>query len=332
MFAHPSLTDRLLLHSQDHMEDAFIMDALFFINTAMQTTSDGSFSHSPDMPLPESIAFKFNVSLRQMKEDIRYVYVRVPKNTLTAIERDHVKNQCPENSPITLKLLVKINTTEDSHGVYTLLSKAELRRSEIGEKRQIEFSGIREQFKDWLENQIAAPKPHDFTELRLIIGEGCYDRLTPKQLGFSTNSSAYIVMFSKSDDSDEIIIKAGLAELAAELTASRHTRSVGDGSNHIDEDLAGERINGSNTTLDSDSIAFNISRYHLYSCRRYSHTVSYCIIGYCSEACSVFFIPTLCLFPFGVGLDSAHTHMNIIATRTVFEWHASKTSLCLAIC
>ena len=188
--------------------------------------------------------------------------------SLTVDQLEGIKNQCTDSADVPLNLLVKVNTTENSRGVFSLLSTAVLSESEIGQEKQIEFRGITEQFRDWLK-ETKATKMYEFTETRIIVGGSCYNSVTPADLGISpnTSSSAYIVAFSKSDDSEEAVIKAGLAELAAEATANRRRRNADD-SQASSEDNSGLQ-------QDSEtSLQFNASLYHLHPCTKYSHTVS----------------------------------------------------------
>ena len=240
------------------------------------------FSHSPHHALlPASLTYNFNVSLRKTREDIRYAYARIPKLSLEEKELEHVKEQC--NGPISLQLLAKTHTncTDNSNDVFTLLSSARLGQHSVGQSLQVEFTGFTEQFKHW---QKEGSRQGDIIEMRLIIGgtDSCYDTLTPQELGFRPNTSGYIVVFSKSDDSEEAIIKAGLAELAAEATASRQRRSVGgdevvEGGEETPTDATVDHRrpeDAENTTRLSSHDTFNASHYHLHTCRRYSHTVS----------------------------------------------------------
>ena len=240
------------------------------------------FSHSPHHALlPASLTYNFNVSLRKTREDIRYAYARIPKLSLEEKELEHVKEQC--NGPISLQLLAKTHTnrTDNSNDVFTLLSSARLGQHAVGQSLQVEFTGFTEQFKHW---QKEGSRQGDIIEMRLIIGGtvSCYDTLTPQELGFRPNTSGYIVVFSKSDDSEEAIIKAGLAELAAEATASRQRRSVGgdevvEGGEETPTDATVDHRrpeDAENTTRLSSHDIFNASHYHLHTCRRYSHTVS----------------------------------------------------------
>ena len=233
----------------------------------MQSSGSGVFSHSSeDTPLPASLSLTFNVSiLRRVKEDVRYAYIRVPKMSLTVDQLDEIKNLCPDGTDIPLNLLVKVNTTDSSHGVFTLLSTAVLRENEIGRKKHIEFRGITEEFRGWLKES-KTTKMYAFTETRIIVGGNCYNSVTPADLGISPNASsgAYIVTFSKSDDSEEAIIKAGLSELAAEATVNRQRRNAED-----------NQASMSGMAQDPEpSLQFNASVYHLHPCTRYSHTVS----------------------------------------------------------
>ena len=244
---------------------------------AVPTTSEGVFSYSPQhSSIPASLTYNFNISLRRIKEDVRYAYARIPKQPLSKKTLERVKEQC--NGPISLQLLLRVhsNQTEaSSQNVFTLLSRARLQANEIGRSLQVEFSDITEQFKQWQKEESASARQGDIVEMRLIIGGtgSCYNTLTPQELGFRSNTSAYVVVFSKSDDSKEALIKAGLAELAAEATASRQRRNAGEGSIE-GEGTSSEGQDGNVTRLNNHA-AFNISHYHLRSCRRYSHTVSH---------------------------------------------------------
>jgi hypothetical protein len=236
--------------------------------SAAQSTTEAVFSHSPHQsPLPPSLSLHFNVSMRRVKEDIRYVYTRIPKQALSEKELESVKEQC--TGPVSLQLLVKINSSQvgSSLDAFSLLSTARLQPGEIGRKQQVEFSGVTEEFRQWQKEDAESTRQGDMVEMRLIIGgngESCYDELTPQHLGFRPNTNSYIVVFSKSDDSEEAIIKAGLAELAAEATASRQRRS--------DETTTDATVT-EETGSENGTRPFNISSYHLSSCRRYSHTV-----------------------------------------------------------
>lgn len=243
-----------------------LTDRSFFVYTATQTTSDAVFSHAPHH-LPSSLTYNFNVSIRRVKEDVRYAYVRIPKLSLPLKTFERVKEQC--NGPISLQLLVRVHSNEtDStpRNVFTLLSSARLTHHNISRSLQVEFSDITQPFKQWQKES----RHSDIVEMRLIIGGSgsCYNTLTPEDLGFRANTSAYIVVFSKSDDSQEALIKAGLTELAAEATASRQRRNAVDGAN---TETDTPRVTGGNNNTHSQE--FNSTIYHLLSCRRYSHTV-----------------------------------------------------------
>ena len=202
---------------------------------------------------------------------MRYVYIRIQKNPLSAMETDYVKNQCPGNSPIPLQLLVKINTTSDSQGVYSLLSKAVIRRNEIGQQKQIEFSKITEDLVADA-HATSAKSPRNI-ETRLIIGGDCYNHISPDQLGFNANSTSFIMVFAKSDDSEEAILRAGFAELAAEASAVRYKRNVDTSESSDSTEETATRQNSTNAT-ETHSEAYNSTTASFRSCRRYSHTVS----------------------------------------------------------
>ena len=201
------------------------------------------------------------------------MYVRVGKQSLTTEQQDHVKAQC--DGPITLTLLVSVNSSgeSDTQGVFTMLAKAVMQLEDISDEQQVEFSNITSQFNHWVKEESESVIPREMVEMRLIVsgGQHCQGTLTPEELGFTDKESAFVIVFSKSDDSEEAIIKAGLAELAAEATASRQKRNQGNG------DVVSESADPSNGTLDS----FNITYYHNWSCRRYSHTVGHLSICTC---------------------------------------------------
>lgn len=246
-----------------------IIIVYIFLTPAVQSGTPGVFSHTPEETvLPTSLSLNFNMSLMQrLKEDIRYAYIRVPKTSLTAEKQEYVKNQCNENEGIPLELLVKVNTTEDSRGVFSLLSRTVLPKHDIGQEKLIEFGDITSQFKDWLEESISS-KTFEVVETRIIVGAGdCYNHINPAELGISqsTSESSFIIVYSKSDNSEDAIIKAGLAELAAEATANRQRRNI---------EEHGSEGNSESTQLSDNVLQFNISNYHLHPCRRYSHTVS----------------------------------------------------------
>ena len=228
----------------------------------MQANRTGVFSHSPEeITLPSSLALNFNMSLlRRTKEEIRYAYIHVSKKTLSVNELEYVKNQCNVDAGIQLNLYVKINTTEDSRGVFSLQGSTTLLENDIDQEKLIEFSDITSQFKEWVEEN------SEFVETRIVVGGDCYDRLNPADLGVgqSTKDGTFIIVFSKSDDSEEAVIKAGLAELAAEATANRHKRSIHNENENSDPALM---------EYPSSGPQFNISNYHLHPCQRYSHTV-----------------------------------------------------------
>ena len=252
-----------------------LTNRFLLVYTALPTTSEGIFSHAPHR-LPASLTYNFNVSLRQVKEDVRYAYARIPKHALSQKSLERVKNQC--NGPISLQLLMRVHTNETDttpRSIFTLLSSARLTLNEIGRSVQVEFSNITHQFREWQKQDTAT---RDIVEVRLIIGgsDSCYNTLTPEDIGFTANASAYIVVFSKSDDSEEALIKAGLAELAAEATASRQRRNAQDSRGGGDETTVSSR-NTNHTDVGNDTLEFNVSTYHLRSCRRYSHTVRHSV-------------------------------------------------------
>ena len=262
---------------------AFANPAIYaFVCTAVDTTTGGVYSHSPhNSVLPPSLTYSFNVSLRKIKEDIRYTYARIPKHSLSEKDLEHVKEQC--NGPISLQLLVRLhsNQSDAPHSVFTLLSSARIQENSVGRSFPVEFSEITPQFRRWQKDGEDADRQGDIVEMRLIVGgsDSCYDAVTPQDLGFRPNTSAHLVIFSKSDDSEEAIIKAGLAELAAEATASRQRRNaeretvVNEEERPSEADLE-EEVDEDNMTRLTNHELFNMSHYHLRSCRRYSHIVS----------------------------------------------------------
>ena len=211
------------------------------------------------------------MSKRRVKEDVRYAYIRIPKQALPQKTIERVKEQC--SGPFSLQLLTRVHSNETDttpRNVFTLLSSAQLTLDSISRSLQVEFSNITHQFTQWQKEDMASTR-WDVVEVRLIIGgsDSCYNTLTPEDLGFRLDTNAHIVVFAKSDDSEEALIKAGLAELAAEATASRQRRNAED-SGSDDQTVAGR----SNLTHLTNHTEFNASTYHLRSCRRYSHTVS----------------------------------------------------------
>lgn len=250
--------------------------------TALSTSSEGVFSHSPHR-LPASITYHFNVSKRRVKEDVRYAYVRIPKQALPQKTIERVKEQC--SGPFSLQLLMRVHSNETDttpRNVFTLLSSAQLTLDGIGQSIQVEFSNITHQFTQWQKEDMA-PTRWDVVEVRLIIGgsDSCYNTLTPEDLGFRLDTNAHIVVFAKSDDSEEALIKAGLAELAAEATASRQRRNAEDSGSMQGSDTADQTVSGRpNLTHLTNHTEFNASTYHLRSCRRYSHTISFAELGW----------------------------------------------------
>lgn len=229
------------------------------------------YSHSPvPSPMPSSLAINFNVSLRRVKEDVRFVYVRIGKQAMTTAQEDYIKEQC--NGFISVTLFVNLNDTS----AYTMLSTKQLQLNDISNEQQIEFGDITPQFMQWLKENSENTRSREIVQMRLVVngGHNCLSPLTPEDLGFTTKVSAFIVVFSKSDDSEEAIIKAGLAELAAEATASRQKRDseTAAGSDQDIETNSMESGDEDNST-DPSLHPFNITLYHLQSCRRYSHTV-----------------------------------------------------------
>ena len=178
---------------------------------------------------------------------------------------------------------VHSNETDTTpRNVFTLLSSAQLTLDGIGRSIQVEFSNITHQFTQWQKEDMA-PTRWDVVEVRLIIGgsDSCYNTLTPEDLGFRLDTNAHIVVFAKSDDSEEALIKAGLAELAAEATASRQRRNAEDSGSMQGSDTADQTVSGRpNLTHLTNHTEFNASTYHLRSCRRYSHTVSKSLLLY----------------------------------------------------
>lgn len=254
-----------------------------FLSTAFPSATGGVFSHSPTTPLPEALTITFNPNLKRIKEDVHYVYIRVQKNPLTTEERDNVREKYPGNGSITLQLLVKINTTSDSRGVYSLLSKAVIQRNEIGQQKYIEFSKITEDLVTDAAPTISAKSPKDI-ETRLIISGDCYNRISPDDLGFNENSTSFIMVFAKSDDSEEAILRAGFAELAAEASAVRNKRNTDTTfEDSSTDDRVVSRQNSTNST-EQHPEAYNASTAHIRSCRRYSHQVKPC----CTIQTSIF--------------------------------------------
>ena len=229
-----------------------------FFTAAVQSSTPGVFSHSSEgLELPTSFSLKFNMSLlERLKEDIRYAYISVPKSGLSVDKLEYVKNQCSPSDGISLELLVKVNASQEQ---YTHLSTAVVSLNDLSKEKAIEFSAITTQFKAWVDDS----KNFEIIDTKIIVRGNCYDRLNPSDLGIGqdTTHGAYIIVFSKSDDSEEAIIKAGLAELAAEATAAKQKRST-------DDAVVSEASEVSNSSI------FNITNYHLHPCQRYSHTVS----------------------------------------------------------
>lgn len=232
---------------------------IFIFTTAVQSSTQGTFCHSSEgLGLPTSFSLKFNMSLlERLNEDVRYAYISVPKSALSLEKLEYIKTQCNPDADISLELLVKVNASQEC---YSLLTTAVIPLSDLGEKKMIEFGAITTQFKAWVD-EIATSKTFDVIDTKIIVRGNCYNRLNPSHLGIGkdTTHSAYIVVFSKSDDSEEAIIKAGLAELAAEATATRQKRTA-------------EGTDSEETELSAPE--FNITNYLLHPCQKYSHTVS----------------------------------------------------------
>ena len=229
----------------------------------LQDQTPAVFSHNLD-PLPSSLTVNYNMSMMgRTKEDIRYAYIRIPKRALTTDELLNIKSKCNVDSGVPLQLFVQVNTTNGSQDVMSLESTAKLQEHDVGQEKWVEFSDITHRFGEWLEESVSSTD-FEIAHTRIIVGSGdCYNRLNPTELGFgeTIKGSPYIVVFAKSDDSEEAIIKAGLTELAAEATANRNKRQV--------DGAQGE--NSGDTTLPLPS--FNSSQYS-DPCRLYSHSVS----------------------------------------------------------
>jgi hypothetical protein len=225
-------------------------------------TASGVLSHTPHHQ--SSLTYHFNMSLRHINEDtIRYAYIRIPKQAET------LKKRC--NSPISLQLLMRAHSNESAdtpRNIFTLLSSTQLTQGDIGRSFHVEFSDITQQFKQW---QAESTRQ---SHLRLVIRSSCHHSLAPEDLGFRPNTSAFIVVFSKSDGSEETLTKPRLA------IASRRTRSTQDGSNMREEDGDNERDADSSsgdepaTTNPTDS-----SFYHPQLCQLHSRQVSFEDLG-----------------------------------------------------
>ena len=257
-----------------------------FFTAAVQSSTPGVFSHSSEgLELPTSFSLKFNMSLlERLNEDIRYAYISVSKSALSMDKLEYIKNQCnPTDEGIRLELLVKVNASQDR---YSPLTTAVLTLNDLGKEKTIEFGAITNQFKVWVD-EIATSKTFEIIDTKIIVRGNCYNHLNPSDLGIGqdTRHSSYIIVFSKSDDSEEAIIKAGLAELAAEATAARQARSADDTPSRPASEV-------------SNSTTFNITNYYLHPCQKYSHTVSRVFFPH-------LYLVYLFIFPMG---NAAYTH------------------------
>ena len=202
------------------------------------------------------------------KEDTRYAYIRVPKRALSSTELQNIKDRCDVAGGLRLQLFVTVNTTDSSEDVVTLETVAELSGSDVDQEKWVDFADVTHRFGEWLHDSATATE-FEVVHTRVIVGRGrCYNKLTPSDLGIgdSIKSSPYIVVFSKSDDSEEAIIKAGLAELAAEATANRNRRQI-----ETAPTTSTTRQSHENTT---DTLpTYNITQY-ASPCRLYTHSVS----------------------------------------------------------
>ena len=251
------------MHVYTHLLNPLVTTTSLLPSPVLQDQSQAVFSHNLD-PLPSSLTVNYNMSMmRRTKENIRYAFIRIPKRALTTDELVSIKGQCDVDSGLQLQLYVQVNTTNGSQDVMSLESTTKLSGQDIGEEKWVEFSDITHRFEEWLEESVTLTD-FEVAHTRIIVGSGdCYNHLNPTELGFgeTTKGGPYIVVFAKSDDSEEAIIKAGLTELAAEATANRNKRQVD----------SAQSENSGDTTLPLPS--FNTS---LYSdpCRLYSHSVS----------------------------------------------------------
>ena len=201
-----------------------------FISAAHPSQTSAVYSHNLHS-FPSSLSITFNMSLiGRTKEDTRYAYIRVPKRALSSTEYQNIKDRCDVDRGLTLQLFVTINTTDSSEDIVTLETHAELRSSDIDQEKWVDFAGMTHRFGEWLQESATAAE-FEVVHTRIIVRGhhgSCYNQLTPSDLGIgdTVKLNPYIVVFSKSDDSEEAIIKAGLAELAAEATANRNRRQI----------------------------------------------------------------------------------------------------------
>ena len=205
-----------------------------------------------------SLTYQFNVSLRHTSENVRYAYPHIPKQAVSEETLSRIREQC--NNPISLHLLGRVPSDTTAGSGFTLLSSAQLTQSDIGQSLQVEFSDITQQFQQWQRKGVESA---NLMEMRLVIrgSRSCQGSLTPYDLGFSHNANAYIVVFSKSDDSEEEMMKTRLATFAAD----RLKRNAEESS-----DIRGDDTEGSDDTEEAGSAdeSGNAScQLHYYSVR-----------------------------------------------------------------
>ena len=203
----------------------------------MHNSTPAVFSHNPAQFLPNSTSLKFNMSMvGRTKEHVRYAYIRIAKKALGTSEMDAIKNTCDLKSGVELQLYTRVNITENSLGVFSILTKTTISEQDLLDEQWVEFGDITRQFKGWMDNSLFM----DVLEMRVVVGGSCYNQLQPQQLGIEENldNGAYMVTFSKNEVSNEKIISVGMAELAAQAPMRRRKR----------QDVAAESTSPCNST------------------------------------------------------------------------------------